>query len=168
MNKKNKSVTTILVIILLVIVIVLLGVILAFIFLSKNGKEKEGPANNNFTTSIITEEGQDVGSTDPGYFTIEMDLVGQSNDGINFSGNIGNAYENTYPVYVTIVLDDTGEEVFRSGVIPIGSKMDGYTISKELGFGDHSAVVVFHQVDENDNTKEISTVNVAYTLSVIN
>lgn len=60
---------------------------------------------------------------------------------------------------------DTGVELFRSGVMPVGSRIEKMKLNKELEEGEYSAVITFHQL-ESDGETEHAKVSVAYTLNV--
>lgn len=158
-KKSNKRVAGLIVAFLLV---VLAAIAIVFILLEK---EKKKPKPNTTISNIIVEDGQSIKSVDPGYFTIQMQMLATSSDGENFVGTIANASENLYQVYVTIILEDTEEEVFRSELFPVGSQIEAFTVNRKLEKGSYKCVLTFHNVEEDGET-EVSMVNVAYTLNV--
>ena len=60
---------------------------------------------------------------------------------------IVNNETNRYPQIVYIVLKDTGEEIYRSKGIPVGSKIEYAALDKELPAGEYSCVAYFNSVD---------------------
>lgn len=151
-----------LIIILLLVCVVVSGVI----YFVSNKEEKIAEQPNSFQTSIITDENQKIEKVDPGYYTIEMELLASSSDGQSFRGKIGNAKNNQYPVFVTIVDEEQNEVLFTSGVIPIGSQIDSFVLGKKLDSGTHDVVLIYHQVSDEESMEEVSTVRVAYSLVV--
>lgn len=157
-TKKSSKLVIGLVVALLLVVIA--AIIIVFVVL-----KKDKPKPNTTVSNIVLEEGQEVESVDPGYFTVQMQLLATSSDGENFVGTIANAVDNLYQVYVTIALEDTGEEIFRSELFPVGSQIDAFTINRKLDKGTYNCVLTFHNMEEDGET-EVSMVNVAYTLNV--
>lgn len=60
---------------------------------------------------------------------------------------IENVPGNRYDMRVTVTLDDTGEELYRSGLIAPGSYIESIGLSRELAPGTHEATAVFEAVD---------------------
>lgn len=160
-NKTNKLFVIVLVGALLLIVVVFS----LFVLKPKKVEENANSSPNTRTSEIILEEGQTIEKTDAGYFTIQMQLEAFSEDGLNFKGEIANALENQHSVYAVIKLADTGEEIFKSDLLPIGNKIDEFTINKKLENGKYNTVLSFVSVEEDGKT-EISEVNVEYILNV--
>lgn len=60
---------------------------------------------------------------------------------------IENVPGNRYDMRVAVTLDDTGEELYRSGLIAPGSYIESIGLSRELAPGTHEATAVFEAVD---------------------
>ena len=60
---------------------------------------------------------------------------------------IVNSERNNYPQIVTIVRKDTGEEIYRSGGIPVGSKIERARLDADLPAGTYECVAYFNNVD---------------------
>jgi hypothetical protein len=60
---------------------------------------------------------------------------------------IVNDVHNNYPQVVFIVLKDTGEEIYRSGAIPVGSKVEQAALDTRLPAGTYECVAYFSNVD---------------------
>ncbi len=95
-----------------------------------------------------------------------MQLIATSFDGQNFKCYIANAAENTYDMYIVILLDETNETLYESGLLPVGTWLEEFSINQVLPDGDYNATVIFHQVDE-DHITERGDVAAGLTLSVI-
>ena len=61
--------------------------------------------------------------------------------------NIVNSERNNYPQVVYIVRKDTGEEIYRSGGIPVGSKIERAALAVDLPAGTYDCVAYFNSVD---------------------
>ena len=60
---------------------------------------------------------------------------------------IVNSERNNYPQIVTIVRKDTGDEIYRSGGIPVGSKIERARLDADLPAGTYDCVAYFNNVD---------------------
>ncbi len=60
---------------------------------------------------------------------------------------IANSERNNYPQVVYIVRKDTGDEIYRSGAIPVGSKIEYAKLVVPLDAGTYECVAYFNNVD---------------------
>ena len=74
-------------------------------------------------------------------------------DNGNANGNllIVNSDVNNHPQFIEIVRDDTGETIYTSGVIPVGSKIESAKLDVNLGKGDYTCTAYFNAVDLENN-----------------
>jgi len=79
---------------------------------------------------------------------------------------IENGPANLYNVRVTIKLDQSGEEVYHSGLMPIDSHIQEDKLEVVLDKGEYDATAVFTAYDV-DTDKEIGSVMAQITLSVL-
>jgi hypothetical protein len=101
----------------------------------------------------------------PKYFTANMNSTWNFPDGrTSVDAYVGNYYDNETPIYFDVSLTDTGETIYESPVIPIGSQLDGITLNRNLDDGVYSGDLVYHLIDENQRT--LTTVTMAVTLIV--
>ena len=129
----------IIILICIVIIAVLIGVI-AFLL-----HKKEEPKRN----VVVTEENaEEVAAqmaeedyTEPGYYTVNMNSV----------------------YFDLFVAGDEEEPIYSSPVIPVGSFLENIALEKPLEKGTHDCVVVYHLVDDDQET--LSTLRV--TVKVI-
>jgi hypothetical protein len=122
-----------------------------------------------YEAGVITSEeaarrAAEEAKVDSGSIALELSVVAFSSDGQTFSCYIANAAENRYDVYI-ILLDENDEEVYRSGLVPVGSVLQTFTTYEPLTDGDHRCTLVYHQIDD-DHSTEIGTVAAGITLSV--
>ncbi len=94
-----------------------------------NRKVEEGMINISMNTSPVFEDGASKG-----------DLF------------IVNSERNNYPQVVYIVLKDTQEEIYRSGAIPVGSKIEYAPLDVDLDPGVYDCVAYFNNVDVESGT----------------
>ena len=91
-----------------------------------NQKVQEGMINISMNTSPVFENGKAEGN-----------LL------------IVNSTVNNYPQIVYIVRKDTGEEIYRSKGIPVGSKIEYAALDIELAPGSYECVAYFNNADPN-------------------
>ena len=54
---------------------------------------------------------------------------------------------NNFPQIVEITRNDTGELIYKSGGIPVGSKIENAKLSVDLPAGTYECTAMFHSVD---------------------
>lgn len=163
-GKKNK----LLIIAAIIIIIVLLAVI-AFLLLGR--KEEEEPKRNVVVTKENAEEvlddmmNQDY--IEPGYYSASMSTTWHfaTGDAVSEDAYVENVPENTNDVYFDLVLAEDEEDVLlKSPVIPRGSELNDIALDKSLSAGTYDCVLIYHLVDEDQNT--VSTLRVGVTVIV--
>ena len=83
-----------------------------------------------------------------GMINISMNTSPTFNDGTS-EGNlmIVNEGINRYPQMVGITRNDTGETIYKSGAIPVGSKIESDTLDVDLDAGTYECTAMFHNLD---------------------
>ena len=83
-----------------------------------------------------------------GMINISMNTSPVFKDGTS-EGNlmIVNEGMNNYPQIVEITRNDTGELIYKSGGIPVGSKIENAKLSVVLPAGTYECTAMFHSVD---------------------
>ncbi|MBR3997897.1 MAG: hypothetical protein IKI93_06090 [Clostridia bacterium] len=83
-----------------------------------------------------------------GMINISMNTSPNFKDGTS-AGNlmIVNESINRYPQVVEITRSDTGEMIYKSGAIPVGSKIESDTLDVDLDAGTYECTAMFHNVD---------------------
>lgn len=79
---------------------------------------------------------------------------------------IRNAETNSHPVVVEITRSDTGESIYRSGVIPIGQGVDEAALAVSLPAGEYDCVATFSYVDE-DTGEVLGSGGIGITIHVL-
>ena len=79
---------------------------------------------------------------------ISMNTAPIFSDGTS-AGNlmIVNESINNYPQIVVITRNDTGDEIYRSGGIPVGSKIETAKLAVDLPAGTYECTALFHNVN---------------------
>lgn len=156
----------------IVAIVALLGLV-AYLLMSRNTAQEEERRNVLITPDNVEsvvqelEEKQEQESVAPGYYTVTMNPTWHFASGSAASEDavVVNAETNTNDVYFDIVLAEDEEKViYKSPVIPLGGRLENITLDEPLEAGNHGCVVIYHLIDEEQNT--LSTLRVAITIIV--
>ena len=162
-DKKNNIVLKIIIAILIIIIIILLllkscnkdNVItdnVKNVFdLTQDENVTEGGLEHKSQEEIQAELNKQVAE---GMINISMNLTPVFDDGES-EGNllIINEDINRYPQVVEIYLKDTDELIYKSGAIPVGSKIESDTLDVDLDAGEYDCTAYFNAV--NPDTGEL-------------
>lgn len=100
-----------------------------------------------------------------GQMALEMKSEAISLDGKNFSCYLANSSSNNYDMFMVLYRDDTQEEIYRTSLIPIGARIEEFTLEDALETGSYEITIVYNQVEEDLKTIH-AQVNVGLTLVV--
>lgn len=105
----------------------------------------QGGWDESDTDKIIASLNEKV---EEGMINISMNTSPNFKDGTS-AGNlmIVNESINRYPQVVEITRNDTGNVIYKSGAIPVGSKIEADTLDVELPAGTYECTAMFHNVD---------------------
>lgn len=150
-----------------VVIIILLAVIAFLIFRGSEDEPKRNVVVNKDNVEKVTDEMINQKYVEPGYYNVEMPMEWhfKTGDAVSEDAFVRNVEENTNDVYFDIFLaEDESETILESPVIPRGSEMDNIALDKPLEKGTHDCVMVYHLVDEEQNT--LSTLRVGFKIVV--
>lgn len=163
-DKKGK----ILIIAAIMIILVLLAVIVFLIF---GKKEEDEPKRNVVVTKDnvdeVIEDMMNEEYVAPGYYSASMSTTWHfaTGDAVSEDAYVENVAENTNDVYFDVFLaDNENEAILKSPVIPRGSELNNIALDKSLSVGTYDCVMIYHLVDEDQNT--VSTLRVGFTIIV--
>lgn len=124
---------------------------------------EEGGLNGRSEEEIQEELNRKV---EEGMINISMNTAPVFADGKS-KGNllIVNSASNNYPQIVYIVRKDTGEEIYRSGGIPVGSKIEYAALDVDLPAGTYDCVAYFNNADP-DTGAILGTAGAEITITV--
>ena len=103
-----------------------------------------------------------------GMINISMNTAPYFEDG-KAEGNIMIVNEsiNNYPQQVEFIRNDTGEQIFQSKAIPVGSKIERAALDVELPAGTYECTAMFHNLDP-DTGDIIGTAGAIITITIKN
>ena len=110
----------------------------------------EGGWNEADTEKIIASLNEKV---EEGMINISMNTSPSFSDG-TAAGNlmIVNEDVNRYPQVVEITRNDTGDLIYKSGAIPVGSKIETAKLNVDLDKGTYECTAMFYNVDPNNGS----------------
>lgn len=103
----------------------------------------------------------------PGYYSVSMRTTWHfaKGDGVSDDAFVENLAENTNDVFFDVFLADNEDEaIYQSPILPRGSRLNDIALDTVLSAGTYDCVMVYHLVDEEQNT--LSTLRVAFTIIV--
>jgi hypothetical protein len=164
-------------VILIIVIIILLAVIgvLAWMVLhpkqevvSEETSADEGLAYDTGAVALdekSLQDALDAMMAKDGTMALEMKMNAYSRDGMNYDCDIANSPRNKYDMYMILYLDETQEELYRSGLIPVGKRIDHLAVSRALESGTHSCTLTYVQVEDDHKTTH-ATLTVGLNLVV--
>ena len=179
-TKKNKRLWIILAIVVVLLIAVIAVLVVAL--LKKGNESNAQQASENIGNgSAVYEYESSAVATDPvtlqelydkmleeakeGTMALEMQTEASSSNGTDFACYIANAVNNKYDMFVVIYNDETQEEIYRSGLIPVGSRIESFTSSKKFKPGTYVGTIVYNQVEDDHATIHVQ-VNLGLNLNV--
>jgi hypothetical protein len=90
---------------------------------------------------------------DDGMFATWMNMSWHFPNGKSASDNaiMGNSEGNHYPFWFDLARSDTGEIIYTSGLIRVGTQLKEIILEKSVPAGTYDAVVTIHMVDDFGN-----------------
>ena len=152
----------------IVVIIVLLVVVITLLL---RGQKAEAPKRNVVVTQNNVEEVVDEMALDeyiePGYYSASMTNIWHfaTGDAVSEDAYVANKEENTNDIYFDVFLtSDEEHPILQSPVIPRGAELENISLDTPLEAGMYDCVMVYHLVDENQNT--VSTLRIGITIIV--
>jgi methyl coenzyme M reductase alpha subunit len=103
----------------------------------------------------------------PGYYSTQMSTTWHfaTGDSVSEDAYVKNDAGNTNDVYFDVFLESNEDEpILQSPVIPRGSELNEISLEKKLDAGTYDCVMVYHLIDDEQNT--VSTLRVAFTIII--
>lgn len=88
-----------------------------------------------------------------GYFETYMTTDWTFPDGASEASDamLGNSPSNTKPIRCELLLDETGEKLFETNVIPVGALVSPIKLNKDLDAGTYDATCMIYLMNEKDD-----------------
>lgn len=156
------------------VIILLVGIITTLLFMLLSKEEEQASSGAMvYEANVVVDDAEALQDAvdklfqkaKEGYMTLEMQTEAYSEDGKVFTCHLANSNMNNYDMFMVFYLDDTQEEIYRTGLIPIGARIEEFTLEKPLESGNYEVTIVYNQVEEDRETIH-AQVNVGLTLIV--
>jgi hypothetical protein len=170
-EKKKKKTTIIIITVIIIILLLFIIGLLLFLLLRKGEQDNRGSVrtvlNEQEAGTVMDDMLDDVAK---GMFECEMSMNWTFPDGKSKSSDayVGNSTANRYPIYFDVILEDTGEIVYSSPVIPVGANVAEFALEKELPAGKYRAKVLYTLIEDEESQKEISQAGFIVNMEVLN
>lgn len=164
-SDKKSKVNIVLIVLLIVIALAL--IVALILFLARQSSDTV-ERNVVVTPDNVQEILEDIQKVEPGTYEVTMNTTWHFDSGTvaSVDAYVENSTANSNDVYFDIVRSDTGETIYASPIIPVGSHLENITLDKSLDAGEHECVLTYHLLDEEG--KPTSKLNIYVTLVVAN
>jgi hypothetical protein len=127
---------------------------------NENGREVVGSArvvlDEDSAANVMEEMREEV---EEGMFECKMSMEWTFPDGSAASKDayVANSTNNKYPIYFDVTLNDTGEKVYSSPVLPVGAELTNFSLDKDLDPGTYKATVLYSLIRDEESQEVISS-----------
>lgn len=157
--------------VLCIMVIAILLALVIYLLITRNQGKNDDVVNRNI---VINEENvervlQQLEEEElilPGYYEVTMNSTWNFASGDTPSDNayVKNAETNTNSVYFDVEKADTGEVVYESPILPVGSHIENITLDTNLENGTYDCILTYHLIDEEN--RDVSTLKMTVTIVI--
>ena len=148
----------------MVIIILLLGTVIYLLLNRKEEPVKRNVVVNEDNVDEVLEQFKEpVPATS---YEVKMNSTWnfESGDVPSENAYVENVTANTNSVYFDVTRTDTGETIFESPILPVGTHLESITLDENLPTGTYDCIITYHLLDENDES--ISTVKLTLTINI--
>lgn len=150
-----------------IIIVLLIAIIVLLVMRKEKPEEKRNVVVTKDNVEEVTDDMLNQEYIEPGYYSTSMSTLWHfsTGDAISEDAFVENLEENTNDVYFDVFLADNEEEaIYKSPLLPRGSELNNISLDTSLAAGTYDGVVIYHLVDEEQNT--ISTLRVGITIII--
>ena len=79
---------------------------------------------------------------------------------------LGNSPNNTKPIRCEVLLEDTEEVIFTTGVIPVGAQLPAFKLDVDLDVGRYDAVCIVYLLNETENGTYTDYSNAGFNVTI--
>lgn len=160
---------------LVIVAAAAVGIIIFLLVTRNQGSDEARSETAERRNVVVTQENvegviQEMENRPPieeGYYNVKM--TGEwhfpKGDAVSLDAFVENVPENSNDVYFDIFLNSEEEEaIYKSPVIPRGASLEGIKLDTPLEAGTYDCLMIYHLIDENQNT--LDTLRVTVTLVI--
>ncbi len=136
---------------------------------TENGREVVSSArlvlDESSAANVMDEMRQEV---EEGMFECNMSMTWTFADGSAESRDayVANSTNNKYPIYFDVELKDTGEVIYSSPVLPVGTSLTNFALDKDIDPGNYKARVVYYLIKDEKSQEVVSSAAFIIKLNV--
>lgn len=167
--EKNRKKAAIIIICLLAIV--LIALLCVIFLLLQRSKPDSIPQREAYT--IDEENYQQIledmdKQVEDGYFETYMTTEWTFPDGNSESTDamLGNSPNNTKPIRCELLLDETGEKLFETSVLPVGSLVSSVKLNRDLDAGTYEATCMIYLMSEQEDGTFVDYSNAGFRVTL--
>ena len=103
-----------------------------------------------------------------GYFETYMNTDWTFPDGTSETTDaiLGNSPNNKKPIRCEILLSDTSEVIFSTGVLPVGAELPPFKLDVDLDAGTYEAVCMIYLLDEEEDGTYTDYSNAGFNVTI--
>lgn len=138
---------------IVVLLLVIIGV-LVFLLFRKEGEEPEERGGYVIDESNFRQIQESMADeVAEGYFETYMNTAWTFADGASETQDavLGNSPNNTKPIRCEVILNDTGEIIYKTGVLPVGAILEPFKLDKDLDAGTYNATCQIYLLREKED-----------------
>lgn len=147
------------------LILFVVAILVAIVLAAPN--RREVVRNEVVTPDNVDEMIADLSEhTPPGEYEVKMNTSWVFETGESASSNayVENSTANTNAVYFDIIRSDTGETIYQSPTLPVGSHLEGITLDTALEAGSYPCMLTYYLLD--DEGEPISKLNINLDITV--
>ncbi len=156
-KKKKKKIIIIIICILLIII----AAVAIFLWLRR---PKGVITEENYKQIMEDMENQ----VQEGYFETYMNTDWTFPDGSSETTNavLGNSPNNKKPIRCEVMLEDTEEVIYSTGVLPVGAELPPFKLDVDLDAGTYDAVCMVYLLDEEEDGSYTDYSNAGFNVTI--
>ncbi len=153
------------------VVVLLLAIIgcLVFLLLRKEGKAPEETGGYVMDKENYQQIKEDMEvAVQEGYFETYMNTEWTFKDGASKTEDavLGNSPNNTKPIRCEVILNDTGEVIYKTGVLPVGAVLEPFKLDKDLEAGRYEATCQVYLLNEAEDGTYTDYSNAGFNITI--
>lgn len=154
--------------VLCIIIILILLSLVIYLLATRNQDESvnRNIVVNEDNVDDILQELDEKEAVPTGYYEVTMNSTWNFASGDSPSENayVKNADTNTNSVYFDIERADTGDVIYESPILPVGSHIENITLDSDLEMGTYDCIMTYHLL--NEENESISTLKITLTVII--
>lgn len=149
--EKKSSKKNAVIILLLLLLAIVIAVAVYFLFF-----RKEDDNRIPYAQGVVLVGDEEIEPVEEGWISLRYQKKAFSNDGVHFTGLLGNDSSNIYDMYFDVYADsDFEDQVYLSGLVSPGYGIQSFELSHALPAGSTVCYVVHNQVDTDEDGNQV-------------